>query len=426
MGVCAFSIMSMQMLRGASTWRILVLLLAAGCASRSGQTPRVDDTSASDDERAMLAEAQLSAAELESRGIVLDDPELTAYLTRVAAPLAPPVLPPGVALRYHVIRSADVTAFALPQGDVYLPIGLLVQLENEAQLAQVLGHEMTHLVAGHPIDRARSRRRKAVAVQVASIATLGVAGVLATVPYRASVASYGRDQEEEADAVALDRVRAAGYDPAAAASVYDRLAAMIPGDEPGGDSIYSTHPSLTERSAFARQRVADTMSGAGGRVDAKTYRAQTAALDREYVRLLLQAQRFGAARRYAERTLARDPSDAWAHCAVARAHHGAADNPVAMAVERAVLEGQTELDETYVTAAQAAASDEREHAGAAYQRCLALDARAPAAHRGLGLLAHQRGDRDTAQRELAQYLALAPDAADRCYILRLLSMSGEN
>jgi beta-barrel assembly-enhancing protease len=114
-----------------------------------------------EDEGWLIAQANLVAADLNERGGELRDEQMTGYVTRVASALTPPNLPPNFSFRYHVMRSADVNAFALPQGDIYLPVGLLAQLDNQAQLAQVLAHEQTHVLERHGIEALRSRRRKA-------------------------------------------------------------------------------------------------------------------------------------------------------------------------------------------------------------------------------------------------------------------------
>ena len=401
---------------------LLLAALAAGCSSRvAPMTQPGHGYAEAEDEAWLLAQANLAAAELDEQGVELDDPAVTAYLTRIGNTLAPPGLPPNFAFRYHIVRSANVNAFALPQGDIFLNLGLLVQLDNEAQLAQVLAHEMTHVLERHGIEALRSRRNKAVAVQVASIATLGLSSAFASVPYVASVTSYRRDQEEEADTVAFATVRAAGYDPAAAASVYDTLAAITPSDAAAGESIYSTHPSLAARSAYTRDLLG-TAPAAAPRADAEAYRAAVVIpLQPEFIRLLLQARQFAAARQQAERIVAAQPDAAWAYCAMAAADQGAADDPTAAALERAQRAGKTLLQDPDISVEEATIPAERERAAAGYRRCLELDPSAAVAHRGLGLLAQQQGDTQTARRELSIYLAQAPAAADRRYIVHVLA-----
>jgi predicted Zn-dependent protease len=93
---------------------------------------------------------------LDQSGLLYAEPVLLAYLNTIAARLGQ-ATPTGGKLQFmvKVIRSPLLSAFALPHGVIYVYTGLLAKLENEAQLATLLGHEMTHIVHRHTVKEWR-------------------------------------------------------------------------------------------------------------------------------------------------------------------------------------------------------------------------------------------------------------------------------
>ena len=140
----------------------LVALFSGGCASHlpplssSGQafTPASDEALLW--ERAAREHRKLSV----SSGL-LRDPLLEEYLMDVAHRLLPPgTLDAGVSPSIHVLINPSLNAFAYPTGAIYVHSGLLARLENEAQLATVLAHEIAHVVHRHAIRHLRQERNK--------------------------------------------------------------------------------------------------------------------------------------------------------------------------------------------------------------------------------------------------------------------------
>jgi predicted Zn-dependent protease len=123
----------------------------------------------------LLEEANELDRQFEQKGLLYRDPTAEEYLDRIGRNLisgAPP--PDRVVYRFHILRDPMVNAFALPNGSVYVNTGLVAALENEAQLASVLGHEITHVTARHEYTLNRNIRKKAVTLEV--IAALAGAG----------------------------------------------------------------------------------------------------------------------------------------------------------------------------------------------------------------------------------------------------------
>ncbi|OZC04249.1 M48 family metalloprotease [Rubricoccus marinus] len=156
---------------------------------------------------------------------------------------------------FRVLDSPVVNAFALPGGYVYVTRGLMAHLDNEAQLAMVLGHEIGHVVAQHSSRQAFKAQLGQLGVVGAAIggAVLGggdlAQGILEYGSQGAQLLflKYGRDAEREADEAGVAYSEFSGYDAAQAADFFRSLGRI---QEAGGGalpSFLSTHPDPSER-----------------------------------------------------------------------------------------------------------------------------------------------------------------------------------
>jgi len=164
--------------------------------------------------------------------------------------------------QFHFRVLADrqtVNAFALPGGPVFITRGLLSRLENEAQLAGVLGHEAGHVVGRHAAEQiAKSQLAQGL------IGAAGVAGSdgngngqhaaqLAALAAQIVQLKYGREDEIQADTLGVRFMSQAGYDPRALLEVM-RILSEAPG--PGrGPEFLSTHPDPGNRREVIAQAI---------------------------------------------------------------------------------------------------------------------------------------------------------------------------
>jgi len=201
---------------------------------------------------------------LERHGQVLHDEELESYVTSVGER----VIPAGFADRrlrfaFHVLRAPEANAFALPNGSIYVTLGLITLMENEAQLAAVLAHEVTHATHYHYFRFDRQYKAKTLAANLFAVAPIaGWAGLLASLGaqalYVGTVFGYSRDLEEEADRVGLTLLDAAGYDPAQSPASFRRLLVDFEGSHVDTPVFYSSHPKLEARVAYTEEQIAKT------------------------------------------------------------------------------------------------------------------------------------------------------------------------
>src|SRR6476646_9423540 len=132
-------------------------------------------------------EAQMGAEEDKNVAASLgyyDDPALQAYVTQVGQKLAAVTEEPNLGWHFHVVDSQEVNAFAVPGGYIYVTRGILAVVNNEAQLAGVMGHEEGHVTARHTAQQITRS-------QIASIG-LGVGSILSSdIRQMAGIASSG-------------------------------------------------------------------------------------------------------------------------------------------------------------------------------------------------------------------------------------------
>lgn len=186
------------------------LALLAGCGT-SVQNPVSGRT-----ERSVLTEAdELRIGREQHQQVLadygrLDDARLQAYVDAIGQRLARSSQRPQLPWSFTVLDSPDINAFALPGGYIYVTRGIVAQVQDEAELAGIIGHEIGHVTARHGAQRATRQQNAGLGVFAASV--LGAvlesrgAGGLGQMAAEMSqsvaagyVASYSREQELEAD-----------------------------------------------------------------------------------------------------------------------------------------------------------------------------------------------------------------------------------
>ena len=155
---------------------------------------------------------------------------------------------------FRVLDSPVVNAFALPGGYVYVTRGLMAHLNNEAQLAVVIGHEIGHVAARHASQRGLQQAiGQAVVVGGAIIGQelLGVSGEsilnLSGQAAQLIFLSYSRDHERESDRLGVEYAAMTGYDAAEGANFFTSLKRLSEKSGGGVPNLLSSHPDPGER-----------------------------------------------------------------------------------------------------------------------------------------------------------------------------------
>lgn len=186
---------------------------------------------------------------------IYEDEKLNAYLNEICQRLKGVSHRPNLAFNVKIVDTPVVNAFAVPGGFLYFSRGILAAINNEAELASVMGHEIGHITARHSAQQYSK-------AQLAQIG-LGIGSILIDSPILTTIGQLGvgmlflkfsRDNEREADDLGVEYATKAGYDAIHMANFFQILEKMNPGsDRSGLPGWFSTHPSPEDRIQRVKQ-----------------------------------------------------------------------------------------------------------------------------------------------------------------------------
>lgn len=317
------------------------------------------------------------------------DPALNEYVRGVACKVTAAYCNE---IRVYILDRPYFNAAMAPNGYMEVWSGLLLRVDNEAQLAFVLGHETTHYAHNHSIESWRAAKARSNAAFFVSIVAAGagipIIGDVAYLGAVASLFSFSRENELEADASGVERATAAGYDGAQASGVWRELMAETKASQfdkirkrETRTGVFASHPISAERIEALEQLVATLPKG--GAVEQSRYRAVIRPHLSAWLKDELRRKDFGSSLHLIERLAA-----------------GGEDQGVlgfykGEAYRLRKNEGDAAL------------------ALAAYETATAQPDAPAAAWRELGEAQRAAGDKDKARTAYETYLARAPEAEDR-------------
>jgi predicted Zn-dependent protease len=255
--------MSRSRLRHVPLPLLLLSLALAGCATvqttRPGavdierkQTMLVSEESVEQGaQQAYLGELQKADA----GGNLNADPALTARIRRITDRLIPVTATfrpdaPNWKWEVNTLTTNEMNAYAMPGGKIMVYSGLVQKLQlNDAQIATVLGHEISHALREHTRERVSRSYEEKVALVGLSVLTGGVSDTLGLADDIASATfelPHDRQQEAEADVMGLELMARAGYDPRESITLWKKMMAAEKSEPP---QFLSTHPASANRIA---------------------------------------------------------------------------------------------------------------------------------------------------------------------------------
>jgi len=203
---------------------------------------------------------QQEAVKVDQQMPLVTDPQLNSYIQHLGARLAAKAPGPKYPYTFKIVNQSDINAFALPGGPIHVNLGTIQAADNEAQLAGVMAHEMSHVIMRHSTHMASQQMLAQAPLSIlgglmgngvgAQLAQLGIGFGLGSVFLK-----YSRDAEKQADLVGTGIMHDAGFDPEQLARFFSKL------EEQGGSrgaQFLSDHPNPGNRVQYIRAE-ADTL-----------------------------------------------------------------------------------------------------------------------------------------------------------------------
>jgi beta-barrel assembly-enhancing protease len=191
------------------------------------------------------------AAQINAQLPIVQDAEINRYLNVLGDSISRLADSRGIDYTFYLVNAAEVNAFAVPGGYIYVNRGLVDRTQNLSQLAGVLGHEIAHVVRRHSVQQMEKAQGANIGV-VLGCTLLNVCGSQAAqaaiqVGGSALFAKFGRDDEREADRDAIPNVVRAGIHPKGVPEMFQILLAERNRNPSAVESWFSTHPGEEDR-----------------------------------------------------------------------------------------------------------------------------------------------------------------------------------
>jgi beta-barrel assembly-enhancing protease len=209
--------------------------------SKRFERPAIDT-----DEGGLWAMMDREETRLRRSPLAIKDADLTKYLQDMICRLTDTHCPD---IRVHVVRTPWFNATMAPNGMMQVWSGLLLRVENEAQLAAVLGHELGHYLERHSLERLRDVKSRAAFAQFLGL--FGVVGAIGQIGMLAGAFAFSRDHETRADRMGMKLLQQASWSGDEAPKVWGNLLdeVKIRGGEDVGkrSAMFATHPAIEQR-----------------------------------------------------------------------------------------------------------------------------------------------------------------------------------
>src|SRR5499426_2085058 len=388
----------------------------------------------------LLEQVKHQDKKFEDQGLVYREPQLNAYLDRLGRSLLKPEDQlENVVWQFRVFRDPAVNAFAMPNGSIYVHTGLLARMENEAQLAGVLAHEIIHVRNRHSYLSYRSYRKKVLTANIVGIVSgaFGVGlevGLAGQFMLALSIIGYSRELEKEADLEGAQLMTASPYEPKAMVTAFESFIQKYDVDL-RGEPFYGDHPKTKDRIAYLNEWISksapkrETESAGLSKED---YQKSVADVTRHDIQIAIDAGLYRTATALGRRLVAAQPDLASNPTALADAYTALGPRSPEPLAEEKTDQGKKEarkrlskltLQEEERTLAATPAGKEMQKANYAeaeklYRRATELEPNYAPAWRGLGELYEKQSQAQQSIEAYRKYLELQPGAMDRLMILR--------
>jgi predicted Zn-dependent protease len=235
----------------------LILLPALGCMTNP-VTGRRELSLISESQE--IAMGQQAAQEVRRSMGVVPDSGLQSYVRSIGLRMAKNSERPQLPWSFDVVDDPAVNAFALPGGSIFVTRGILAYMQNESELATVVGHEIGHVTAKHSVRQISKAQLAQLGLGIGSIVSDEFAPISGIVGqgFGLLMLKYGRDDETQADDLGFRYALSDGYDVRAMRTMFEMLEQVSGGASAAGrlPQWLSTHPDPENRIAKTDQRLA--------------------------------------------------------------------------------------------------------------------------------------------------------------------------
>ena len=237
-------------------WLLAVVLIVASACATNPVTGKREFSLLSESQEIQIG--QEADAEVRREMGVYEDRGLQEYVEEIGMRLARASHRPTLPWHFTVVDAAAVNAFALPGGYIYLTRGILTHLNDESELAGVLGHEIGHVTARHGAQAYTRAMGAELGLGVGGIFVPGVRPFsgLASTGLGLLFLKHGRDDELQADRLGAEYASQTGWDPSGVPQLLTTLARLSEGsDRRGVPNWLSTHPEPESRATQIQDTV---------------------------------------------------------------------------------------------------------------------------------------------------------------------------
>lgn len=188
-----------------------------------------------------------------------NDPAINSYVRSVGQRLVAQTPAPfnQLPFEFHVVDDPAINAFAIPGGHVYVNTGLIANADNAAELAGVMAHEISHVVARHSTEQiSRQYGLSVLAGLVLGQNPGALQEITAQIIAGGALARFSREAEDEADELGIQTMARAGFNPIGMATMFEELLEHRQSQPGRVEQFFSTHPLTEDRIRKARERAA--------------------------------------------------------------------------------------------------------------------------------------------------------------------------
>jgi predicted Zn-dependent protease len=372
----------------------VIIFIFTACATTNLKPVTDKNFVYKDDEKRLWIRSQEEQDVLNNSGLLYEDPKVEEYLNAIASKLYSQEVYEHIPFKILVLKDPHFNAFAFPNGVIYVHTGILARAENEAQIATLLAHEMTHCTHRHAVKNFRSTKNKTAVFATIQVTTGGLGGgvgdisrALGALGTLAAVTGYSRELESEADTVGFRLIVNAGYDPKEAPKLFMHLKEELKEEKISESFFFGSHPRLQERIQNYEHLIDNEYSSnKSGIKNSEIFLENIQDMILENAVLDLKLGRFTFSQKGVEKYLRLNPNHPKAYFVLGEIFNQKGEK------------GDIEKSIDY------------------YKKSIDVDSSYQEPYRELGLIYYKQGKKILAKEFFQQYLSLSMDAPDRQYI----------